>query len=61
MLVMFEGIVTEASPLQPEKVENQIIFTPSGIVTLVNPLQSEKAEPSMFVTLDGIEKSPSFC
>ena len=43
MLVTLSGIVTLASPLQPEKAEEPMLVTLSGIVMLASPLQPEKA------------------
>jgi hypothetical protein len=43
MLVTPSGIVTLASPVQPENAWSPMLVTLSGIVMLVRPLQPENA------------------
>ena len=61
MLSTVSGMVTDVSPVQPEKAELPIAVTPEGIVTEVSPVQPEKAVLPIAVTPEGIvtEVSPS--
>ena len=49
-----DGMVTEASLLQPQKALLPMVVTDDGIVTDVRELQPEKALPPMLVTDDGM-------
>ena len=49
------SIVTDVSPLQPEKALSPMDVTLLGMTTDVSPLQPEKAKPPMDVTLLPIE------
>ena len=58
MLTTLDGIITDASPLQPENAYRPILVTLGGIVTDTSPLQAENAKSPMLVTLDGISTEP---
>jgi hypothetical protein len=60
MEVTDDGMLTDISPVQPEKAILPMEVTDDGIFTDVSPVQPENAAEPMEVTVDGMLTDVSF-